>query len=93
MPSLIASGTSAADSADFALTDGQTSIVSLAPTGTGAVAVPASAAADVQIKTAAGGYVNVGLLTPAASALIVSGPGTFRVSRRAVADAVGVDRS
>ena len=86
MASIIASGTTAADSDEFTLADGVTSNVFIS----GSPGVDASAA--VYIKTAGATFTYLGQITHGEREVKVYGPGTFKVSRAATATAFGVDR-
>ena len=86
MAALIASGAIDATSADFTLT-GESSTVFLVAA---ASLIPA-AVANVQIKSAAGVYHTIGTLTDTNPAAVLSGPGTYRVSKLA-GSTFGVDR-
>lgn len=91
MPQLIASSTDAA-SAEFALTDGQTTQLAL---NVATEDVPRTAAAQLQYKNSAGTFTNIpgGRLTAEVPAQLVAGPGAFRVTKQASPIAFGVDRT
>jgi hypothetical protein len=86
MAALLATGTTAAQSADFTLA-GESSTLFLVST---ASVLPQSSC-DIQIKGANLVYQTIGTLTTATPCLVLSAPGTYRVSRLAGPD-VGVDR-
>ena len=86
MAEIIASGTTTTSSAEFTLAEGATAMLSLA-------APSAASVADVEIKTTAGAFVPVGSLDRSAAAQLLSGPGTFRVTRRATSEAFSVDKT
>ena len=87
MAELLASGTTAASSADFTLT-GESSTLFL----TAAASLIPDVMVVVEIKSAAGVYHVVGDLSDEKPAVVLTGPGTYRVSRQVCATAVGVDR-
>lgn len=87
MAVLIASGTTLASSADFTLT-GESSTLFF----TAAAAQIPDAIALVEIKSDGGTYHIVGRITGTSPAQVLTGPGTYRVSRLACTVAVGVDR-
>lgn len=87
MAALLASGTTAASSADFTLT-GEASTLFL----DAATAQIPDVIVTVEIKAASGVYHIIGNLTDENPAQVLTGPGTYRVSRLACATAVGVDR-
>ncbi len=86
MASLLAVGTSAASSADFTLTGESSSLFLVSPGG-----LPSLACAEIEIKSAAGDYYPVGALSVGSPMGVLSGPGTYRVSRPA-GPSCGVDR-
>lgn len=80
---LLASGTTAANSADVTLVDGAATTVIQRGRG----------AALIQVKDTAGGYVTVGQIDDQTPARIVNGPCVFRVRREGTAGtALAVDR-
>ena len=87
MAELIASGTTLVTSAEFTLT-GESSTLFLTAAS---VQIPA-VVATVEIKSNAGTFHVVGSLTNSTPAHVLTGPGTYRVSRQACTVAVGVDR-
>lgn len=91
MAELIATSTSAADSADFTVNAGD-SISILLKDGTSATAVTSSATALVQAKSGTQ-YITIGTVTGSNPLLVLSAPGTFRVSKLASAVAFGVDKN
>lgn len=87
MANIIASGTTAADSAEFTLAAGDSTVLLL--TGT-----PASdARAVVRIKAADGTFHRAGELTGQYPAQSLTGAGTYKVSKVASSSAYGVDRN
>lgn len=78
---ILASGTTAAQSASFTLADGASSNLILKGQGT----------VQVQIQDATG-WTAVGFLDSQYPVKTVSGPGNFRVAREAVGTALAVDR-
>lgn len=90
MAQLIASSTSQADSADFTLTAGTPSTLSL-NCGT-SQSIPADAWAIVKIKSSGGTYQVVGRLDSTKPAQVLDGPGTFLVTKGPSSVAFGVDR-
>lgn len=87
MAALLANGTTAASSADFTLTGEASTLFLVAATSQ----IPICSAL-IEIKSAAGTYHIIGVLTPENPAQVLTGPGTYRVSRQACTVAVGVDR-
>lgn len=87
MAVLLASGTAAASSADFTLA-GEVSTLFL----DAATAQIPDVIVSIEIKAASGVYHIIGNLTDENPAQVITGPGTYRVSRLACATAVGVDR-
>jgi hypothetical protein len=87
MAQLLAPGIAQASSADFTLA-GEPSTLFL----TSATRQMQDATANVEIKSAAGAYQVIGNLTNEQPAKVLTGPGTYRVTRLACAIAVGVDR-
>ena len=87
MAALLASGTTAASSADFTLT-GETSTLFLVA----ATSQIPDILMTIEIKSAAGVYHIVGNLSDEVPAVVLSGPGTYRVTRPLCTTAVGVDR-
>jgi hypothetical protein len=90
MAELIATGTAQADSADFALTDGQSTTIFLKDAA--GTTVPPLCNAAVQIKSADLEYFTVGTIDGLTPAKVLQAPGTYRVRKHASADAFGVDR-
>lgn len=88
MSELLPSGTAAAQSRVITVASGTVSTLALK---TATEVIPDGLAVDVQIRTHAGTFVTIGQLTAAEPAKTLNSPGTFRVSRGAVATAVGVD--
>ncbi len=87
MAELLAIGTTLAASADFTLT-GESSTLFL----TAAAAQVPQCVALVEIKSAAGTYHIIGKLDEYNPAKVLTGPGTYRVSRQVCTTGVGVDR-
>lgn len=84
---LLAAGTTAANSADFTLADGESATLALK--GAGASGVLDFAPVLIEIKDDAGAYHQIGgLLKPQ----VLSGAGTYRVRRIANRGSVGVFR-
>lgn len=71
---LIAAGTTAANSSDIVIADGATVSVGLKAYAQGALAV-------VRLKDDGAAYNEVARLDASQPALLLSGPGTYRVSR------------
>lgn len=88
MAELIASGTTLVASADFTLSGDSSTLFLTAA----AAQIPAGAVALIELKSAAGTYHIVGKLLTETPAVVLTGPGTYRVSRQVCATAVGVDR-
>ncbi len=86
MAELIAVGTTAVSSADFTLTGESTSLFL-----TGTAGLESGCSATVEVKSASGVYYPIGALSAATPIKVLSGPGTYRVSRPAGASC-GVDR-
>jgi hypothetical protein len=91
MAELIATGTTAADSADVTVTAGVPVTVFLKKGSDGIV--PSTARALVQIKSSGGFYHEVGALTGQIQALVIEGPGVYRISRVVDTGSFGVDQS
>lgn len=91
MANIIPSGTTAANSGDLVVAAGAPITVFLNDADGRTLAEDANAL--VQIKAASGQYMTVGMLSRSQPALIIDGPGTYRVSKRASAVAVAVDQS
>ena len=72
---LLATGSTAADSADLPVTAGSPVTVGIKGT------VDAQARVRITLKDDAGGYTDVGELTPFRPALAISAPGTYRFTR------------
>lgn len=88
MAALLAVGTTTASSDDFTLTGEATSLFLVAATAP----LSPSAQAVIEVKSAAGVYFTVGTLSATiAPMLVLSGPGTYRVTRYAGVSS-GVDR-
>lgn len=86
MAALLAVGAGAANSADFTLAGESSTLFLTAATGL----LPESLVV-IEIKSASGGYTAIGVLHVTVPAKVLTGPGTYRVTRPA-GPAVGVDR-
>jgi hypothetical protein len=86
---LIASTTSAANSADITVTAGSQVTVSL----NGKDSAIDNNVVQVQLKSSAGEWMQVGSLFSSQPAQSIVSPGTYRVRKLASALAFGVDRS
>lgn len=88
MASLLATGTTVAQSADFTLlaTD-NTSLFLVSTAG-----LPSNASIELQVKGANGVYYPFGTLDGRTPFLALASPGTFRVARNIPGFDVGVDR-
>lgn len=83
---ILASGTTAATSSDVVIAAGSVKTVGMfAASG----AIPGAISVTVMIDTP-GADAVIGYLTPDKPAMVVAGPGTFRVVRALVPTAVGV---
>lgn len=91
MAAFLASGTAAADSADFILAPGEAATLCLVDAD--GELPPNQAVARVQFKSAAGQYMDVARLTASEPLLVVAAAGTYRVSRSATPVAFGVDKA
>lgn len=87
---ILASGTTAADSSDVTVTAGIPVTIFLKSGSS--VPVSSDADFDVKIKSAGSTYHTIGKLTGKTPALVIDGPGTFRVSRVTASGPVGVDK-
>jgi hypothetical protein len=74
---LLATGSTAADSSDLVVSDGSTVTVALKGDTDGAAFV------RILLKDDAGGYADVGELSPYRRAIAIAAPGTYRFTRRA----------
>lgn len=90
MTTLIATSAAEATSADFTVSAGASTTLSLA-TAT-SEAMPADAEARIQIKSTGGTYNTIGTLTTRQRVLVLSATGTFRVYKPQSGGAVGVER-
>ena len=89
MASLIANGTATADSAEFTLAAGESTTLNLLAAGGNPNAV-----AGIYIKDSAGTFALVGNIGGGDLAVkVLSGIGTYKVTRFASAVAFGVDRN
>ena len=85
MAALIAVGIVDATSADFTLSEASTVFL------VSASGVIPQAVANIEIKSAAGTYHKIGTLKSTNPAAVITGPGTYRVSKLA-GESFGVDR-
>lgn len=92
MAAYLATGTTEASGADIVLTDGATAMLNLTAASP-QQRIPPGARATVEVKTSDAVYIYVGELTGNEPCKILSGPGTYRVTRKATAVSVGVDKS
>lgn len=76
---LIAIGTGAANSADIVVAAGSPLTVGLKDAAAPRVD---AAAVDVLLKDDGGAYWRIDTLTPSRAAIVISGPGTYRLTRR-----------
>lgn len=90
MASLITSGTTEDTSADFTATAGTPVTVFLHDAA--GPSVTSEARAVIQIKSSGAQYITVGELSGQKPALVIDGPGTFRVQKYASTTAFGVDK-
>lgn len=88
MAELIASGTAAADSADFTVAAGTTATLFLK---TASYPVPPGALATVQVKSGTA-YFSIGTISQAEPMKVLSGAGTYRVRKASNLVAFGVDK-
>lgn len=89
MAEIIASSTTTGTSADFTLTDGQSTTIFLKDADS--PKPPVDAIAVVQIKSGTQ-YFDVGALDAQRPVRVLQAPGTFRVFKYGGASAFGVDR-
>lgn len=87
MAELLATGTTLASSADFTLT-GESSTLFLKAA---AAQIP-DVVVLIEIKDSSGVYHIIGKMEKENAAVVLVGPGTYRVSRQVCTTAVGVDR-
>lgn len=85
--SIIADGTTEANSSDFTLAAGETTTISLRGT------IPTTAMVRIQCKQSDGSYTDFGTLTSQFPVVVLTAVGVFRVVRRANAASFGVDRA
>lgn len=90
MAEIIAVGTVDAQSADFSLTDGQSTTLALK--NTDGIDSLSAAAAIVQVKLGTL-YFPIGMLTFANPCQVLAAPGAFRVIRKNAVVSFGVDRT
>lgn len=89
MTILIAAGTSAAQSASFALTDGESITLALLPSGAKLIGPEVI---QIEAEVDSGKWIGIGALstsTPFAPLLVLQATGTYRVVRPAQEIAVG----
>ncbi len=91
MAEIIATGTTQATSADFTLTDGQSTTIFFKD-ALGMEVTP-EANALIRIKSSTNEYYTIGTVDCANPARVLQAPGTFRVFKYASTVAYGVDRS
>ncbi|MCA0214520.1 MAG: hypothetical protein LCH79_15250 [Proteobacteria bacterium] len=91
MAVILASGITDANSSDVTVASGFTATVFL--TDAAGPVLPADAQAEIQIKSDGGEYFTVGRLTRDTPALVISGPGTYRVRRMACSSAILVEQT
>lgn len=87
---ILAAGTAAADSTDVTVTAGIPVTVFL-KAGTSAP-IASDADFDVKLKSVGSTYHTIGKLTGKNPAVVIDGPGTYRISRLSASSAVGVDQ-
>lgn len=80
-------GSDAANSADQVIT---TTPLTVALKGDSDSPIPEGAVVYIQAKDDAGAYWTIGTLTSQRIAAVISGPGTYRLSRPTQREAVGV---
>ena len=90
MAELIATGTTTVSSAEFSLTAADQVTLSL-KSATDPL-IPMGANADVFLKTSAGTFVRAGNLNEFVPVQVLSGVGTYKVTRNSNAVAFGVDK-
>lgn len=93
MAQLTAPGKTEAASADIVLLATDTVMLNLCPADTAIAAIPENCCAIVQVKTSAGGYVQVAILNSLNPVHLVQGPGTYRVLRKASEYSIGIDKT
>lgn len=91
MANLIAAGATELASADFTLAAGVPTTLQI-NSASASASLPTDARAQIQYKNAAGFYNTLGELNYRTQAMVLNGPGTFRVLRLACAGNVAVDR-
>lgn len=89
MATLIASGTAAAESAEFTLASSD--VVTLSLFSASDPEIPDLAQGVIMMKTS-GSFIRVGFLDQRTPALALSAPGTYKVIRRECKVAFGVDK-
>ena len=92
MASLIAVGTTQADSADFSLASGTSATLFLVDSVMQSL-LPNNLDALIQIKSAGATYKTIGSLTSANPVLVLACVGTFRVRKSASVAPFGVDQN
>jgi hypothetical protein len=91
MDVLISPGTTATTSSDFDVTTDPVTVMMY--TDSGVSLSGASKTVTIELKAPNGQYHAVGQMIGGATAVVISGPGTYRVSRQASAEAFGVASS
>lgn len=86
MANILATGTTAAVSSDFSITTEQTTLLLIGAKAEGALVT-------IEVKDSAAVYSKIGELTPGNPIQVLSGPGTYRVSRSGNAVSAGCDRT
>lgn len=86
MANILATNTTAASSADFSITTEQTTLLLIGARAEGALIT-------IEVKDSASVYSKIGELTPSNPIQVLSGPGTYRVTRTANAVSAGCDRT
>ncbi len=86
---LLAIGTAAASSADITVSSDPISLLLVSSTAL----LQSKSLVNIEAKTAAGLYMPIGTLSTADRLLVLSAPGTYRVSRVATGASVGVDQA
>lgn len=86
MANILATGTTAASSADFSITTESTTLLLIG-------AKAELALLDIEVKDSANAYTVIGTLSPAVPIQVLSGPGTYRVTRKLGSASAGCDRT
>lgn len=90
MANIVADGTTELASNSFVLAQGETTTLFLTTAAGGDP--PGGSTATVQIQAAGAQWMNVGSLGATTGTRLLTGPGTYRVVRRAGGTAYGIDR-